>query len=202
MQTDLFITETNDEPLYPNCIEYWPEALNFDHANEFYHYLVGHIQWQQPEVVVYGKSHRIPRKQGWMADASLDYGYSDHKLVAEPWLPNVEDVKRYVEQLTGHQFNSVLFNWYRNGDDKMGWHADDEAELGSNPAVATLSLGAERDFQFRHNQSQKMYNMGLKHGSLLLMKPGMQSSYKHHLPARRKVTEGRISLTFRFIQPR
>ena len=199
LQTDLFETDMNDNPRYPSRVKYWPNAIAEDHAQALYDYLVKEVYWRQPEVTVYGKSHRIPRLQCWMADKSLDYGYSDHQLETAVWLPEVITIKRQVEQLTGQKFNSVLLNWYRNGDDKMGWHADDEVELGTNPAVATLSLGAGRYCQFRHNNHKQTYNIGLESGSLLLMKSGMQASYKHQLPARKKIQNGRISLTFRYV---
>ncbi|NVK24559.1 MAG: alpha-ketoglutarate-dependent dioxygenase AlkB [Gammaproteobacteria bacterium] len=199
MQIDLFTTEFADTPKLPSCVQYWPALLSKPLATEAYLRLVEEVIWRQPEVTVFGKTHLIPRLQSWMADQNVEYGYSDHQLVADQWHPEVIALKRLVETTTGFAFNSVLLNYYRDGDDKMGWHADDERELGSNPAVATLSLGAERDFQIRHNTSNQTHSIALGHGSLLLMKPGMQASYKHQLPTRKKVNAGRISLTFRYV---
>ena len=203
MQTDLFGLDAQKNNLnkleLPPCVQYWADFISDEQATNLYQLLIEKVDWQQPEIFVYGKMHKIPRKQAWFADDNIEYTYSEHKMQATPWLPEFLFVKQNVEQLTGFKFNSLLLNWYRDGNDKMGAHADDEPELGANPAVVTVSLGAERDFVFKHNQSDKSHSVLLHSGSLLLMKPGMQSSYKHHVPARKKVTEGRISLTFRYI---
>jgi len=199
LQTDLFADKLPEPEPLPDCVRYWPGFIEPLKAQELYDFCVQNVDWQQPEVFVFGQYHKIPRRQAWFADSDVEYTYSQHKMSSTLWLPQLKSVKEQAELLTGFTFNSLLLNWYRDGNDKMGAHADDEPELGSNPAVVTVSLGAERDFVFKHNQQQQSHSISLQHGSLLLMKPGMQSSYKHHVPVRKKVSEGRISLTFRNI---
>ena len=168
-------------------------------AHSLYQYLVEAIQWQQPVVRVWGQDHQVPRLQYWMGEVGQDYQYSGKIFTASEWIPIVKELKQQVERVCQSPFNSVLLNWYRNGEDKMGWHADNEAELGTMPSIAMVSLGETRTFQYRHNDNQVTESLEISNGSLLLMKPGMQSNYQHQVPTRKKISSGRISLTFRNI---
>ena len=163
--------------------------------------LIGELPWQQPEVIVFGQSHKIPRLQAWQSDPGVVYQYSGKVLEPEPWHPDVLKIKQRVEQVSGKRFNSVLINYYRSGEDKMGWHADNEPELGANPTVAAVSLGARRDIQFKSKQYPKAVNVALGSGSLLIMKAGMQRHFQHQIPARLREAQARISLTFRHVLP-
>ena len=117
-----------------------------------------------------------------------------------PWDKQLQQLRIRLEQQLEHQFNSVLANLYRDGHDYMGWHSDNEPELGSEPIIASISLGASRPLQFRHKKSKQKYELELEPGSLLIMHGQTQSTWQHCLPKRRKVTEARINLTFRYIQ--
>lgn len=183
----------------PECMAYKPNFIKPESATELYNYLVTEVQWQQPTVRVWGQDHKVPRLQFWMGETGKEYQYSGKMFKAAAWLPIVEKLKNKVERTCGMPYNSVLLNWYRDGQDKMGWHADNEEELGPSPTIAMVTLGAQRTFQFKHLETQLTENLEIQHGSLLLMKQGMQESYHHQVPARAKVTEGRISLTFRNI---
>ena len=199
MQHELFQNEQSKSAELPDCLAYKPSFLTQDSATNIYQFLVQHIDWQQPTVRVWGQDHQVPRLQYWMGEVGKDYQYSGKIFTAAAWLPIVDKLRQQVVQTCGFEFNSVLLNWYRDGRDKMGWHADNEEELGPSPAIAMVTLGAQRSFQYKHLESQVSENLEVEHGSLLLMKPGMQEHYHHQVPPRAKVTQGRISLTFRQI---
>ncbi|MDU0113990.1 alpha-ketoglutarate-dependent dioxygenase AlkB [Psychrosphaera aquimarina] len=202
MQFDLFEIDSqnsNKSIKLPRGFVYVPNFMDPLYANDAFNYLLSNLSWQQPTVEVYGKKHLVPRLQSWMGEVGTHYQYSGKLFESTGWEQVVFDIKTRAEKLTKKQFNSALINLYRDGQDKMGWHADDEKELGLSPAVVTVSLGIQRTFQFKHNIEGETFNLELAHGSLLLMKPGVQASYKHAIPARKKVERSRISLTFRNI---
>ncbi len=202
MQFDLFeLDRQNSNKLVdlPPGFVYQPDFMDQQTAKEAFDYLFSNLTWQQPTLEVYGKRHLVPRLQSWIGEIGSHYQYSGKLFKATGWNAYVRDIKNLVEKQTNKRFNSALVNLYRNGQDKMGWHADDEKELGVSPAVVTVSLGVQRTFQFKHNTQGETVNLELENGSLLLMQPGVQASYKHAIPARQKVHQGRISLTFRNI---
>lgn len=199
MQTDLFSPSDSLNPKLPNDIEYFSKFLGQSEADVLLHYLRSSLDWQQPELRIFGKWHKIPRLQTWMGDCDTSYSYSGKVFTPVAWDKTILNLKTMVEHHCGYKFNSVLLNYYRTGQDKMGWHADDEPELGSRPAIACVSLGAERSLLFKHNISRKQYYLDMVHGSLLIMKPGVQNQFKHALPARKRINQSRISLTFRYI---
>ncbi|GHB09645.1 alpha-ketoglutarate-dependent dioxygenase AlkB family protein [Salinicola rhizosphaerae] len=180
-----------------------PDFLTAAEADSVLHRLDQEIDWHSPTIQIYGRQHKIPRAQCWMGDDGLAYRYSGHSMYATPWHPGVEALRDRVIHALDHanlpfsRFNSVLLNRYRGGEERMGWHSDDEVELGHAPIVAALSLGSERPLRFRDRQRQA-FNVWLPHGSLLLMGPGAQSCWQHAL-APRKIAGTRISLTFRRI---
>lgn len=199
MQHELFQQADKKNVELPDCLSYRANFIKSDSATELYQYLAQHIDWQQPVVRVWGQDHLVPRLQYWMGEVGKDYQYSGKIFQAQPWLPVLTTLKQKVEHTCGTDFNSVLLNWYRNGQDKMGWHADNEEELGPTPIIAMVSLGATRSFQYKHLEHKVTENLEVEHGSLVLMNAGMQEQYHHQVPARAKVTQGRISLTFRNI---
>ncbi|MDR5902321.1 alpha-ketoglutarate-dependent dioxygenase AlkB family protein [Halomonas icarae] len=160
------------------------------------------LTWQRPTLRLYGREHPIPRRQVWMGDTGACYRYSGRDFTPEPWHPLVTDLRdRVVATLASQgfdaRFNSVLLNRYNDGDERMGWHSDDEPELGDSPLIAALSLGAERPLRFRwKNRQAPAFNVWLPHGSLLVMGPGVQAQLQHALLPRR-IPGLRISLTFR-----
>jgi alkylated DNA repair dioxygenase AlkB len=157
------------------------------------------IRWRQDTIRIYGKAHPLPRLQQWFGDAGLDYTWSGIHMVPEPWPDELREVKEKVEDVAGERFNTVLLNLYRNGQDTVSWHSDDEKDLGSAPTIASVSLGAERNFVLRHNDPTDLdsVTIPLPHGSLLLMAGTTQSKWKHALPRRKSVVGERINLTFR-----
>lgn len=156
------------------------------------------IEWEEGEVFIFGRWHRIPRLQAWYGEPELTYTYSGKKLQTKAWTKTLEAIKNKLES-RGYEFNSVLLNLYRDGNDKMGWHRDNEKELGEQPIIASVSLGAEREFQMRHKETKHKVSVHLSHGSLLIMAEDTQSCWYHQLPQRKRCTRPRINLTFRKI---
>lgn len=179
---------------------YIPHWLSKEEQTRLYQLFQREIAWKQDEVYVFGRWHRIPRLQAWYGDESAEYEYSGKLLKPLPWLSELKDCRDQIERL-GITLNSVLANWYRNGEDKMGWHSDNEAVLGFNPVIASLSLGTTRTFQLRHRFNHQRVDLELEGGSLLIMAGSMQHYWQHAVPVRKKVTAGRMNLTFRNILP-
>ncbi|NQV11317.1 MAG: alpha-ketoglutarate-dependent dioxygenase AlkB [Cyanobacteria bacterium] len=168
--------------------------------------LQAEVPWQQDSIHIFGQRRLLPRLTCWMADPGFDYAYSGEQQIPQPWIPRVLDLRRALAAIAGCAFNSVLLNLYRDGNDRMGWHADDEAELDPSAPIASLSLGATRSFRFkpkgRGPQSGERHCLELGHGDLLLMDPPTQEHWLHELPSRRRVSQPRLNLTFRRLRPR
>lgn len=151
---------------------------------------------------MYGRPVRVPRLVAWHGDPAAVYTYSGTEHLPRPWTPALERVRRRAEALTGHAFNAVLLNLYRDGRDGMGWHADDEPELGPEPVVASASFGATRRFCLRHRRRRDLkLDVPLGHGSLLLMHGATQRHWLHAVPKTRQPVGARINLTFRRVRP-
>jgi alkylated DNA repair dioxygenase AlkB len=149
---------------------------------------------------MFGKLLAQPRLTAWYGSAGTNYSYSGLNLVPEPFSKELLTLKAKIEQVGSTQFNSVLLNLYRNENDSMGWHADDEKELGINPIIASLSLGQTRKFQVKHKLTKNLnLNLLLTHGSLLLMRGEMQHYWQHAIPKSKNSCDQRINLTFRNI---
>lgn len=196
-------TQVLEEPPLWLC----PGFLAQDEADHLLAQLNRHLTWQQPTLRLYGREHPIPRRQVWMGDGKACYRYSGREFTPQPWHPAVAGLRDRVATTlvsagVDARFNSVLLNRYIDGNDRMGWHSDDEPELGDSPLIAALSLGAERPLRFRwKNRQAPAFNLWLPHGSLLVMGPGIQEQLQHALLPRR-IPGLRISLTFRLILPR
>ena len=163
--------------------------------------LIKTIDWTQDEVVVYGKRHKIPRLNAWYGDEGKTMTYSGLTLNPKPWTKELLEIKIKVEEASGTKFNSCLLNYYRNGKDGMGWHQDNEKELGKNPIIASVTFGESRPFQLKHisNKSLKKVDIQLTNGSLLVMAGETQHYWKHQIPKTTKQLSERINLTFRTI---
>jgi alkylated DNA repair dioxygenase AlkB len=171
--------------------------LSFDQANEYFDSLLQNIPWKNDEVVVFRKRIVTKRKTAWYGDSNYVYIYSNTIKQALPWTRELVNLKQIVENLSNTKFNSCLLNLYHNGNEGMGWHSDDEKSIEDNSTIASVSLGAERKFSFKHKQSNKTISLLLEHGSLLLMKDATQKNWLHSLPKSSKITLPRINLTFR-----
>jgi len=194
----------NCSPDLPNCFNYYENCISEDKADALFHYLVSNMKWQQPAIAMYGKQVLIPRKQVYMADKALNYAYSGMTLDLEPWDPILVKFAARLTKQFEVPFNAVLINWYRDGNDSVGWHADDEPELGVNPVIASISLGDDRIFKIKDINNQQKYGFTLNSGSCLLMSGNSQAQYQHSLPKMANSNignrvRGRINLTFRYI---
>lgn len=178
---------------------HWQGVLG-ENASTLLHTLTAELPWQQPRLRLYGREHPIPRLQCWMGDAHAHYRYSGLLLKPLPWHDEVMALRDHITNLCGQSFNAVLINLYRDGKDRMGWHSDDEPELGAQPWIASYNLGATRAFTFRRRgQTRIAHTLALAHDELLLMSPDVQYGWQHALPVRLRVHDPRINLTFRRI---
>ena len=177
----------------------WPNVDLGTPGSELIRTLIDTIPWRQERIKLFGKSHLQPRLIAWYGDAS--YRYSGLTLQPLGWTPELLDLKNRVESLTGHRYNSVLLNYYRDQNDSMGLHSDDEPELGAQPAIASLSLGAERVLSLKHKSRKdlKTCKLPLADGSLLLMRGDTQRYWRHGIGKSRRPHGARVNLTFRLI---
>ncbi len=181
-------------------IRLWPQAFPLRVADGLLASLRTGMDWRAEEVLVFGERRRVPRLVAWHGDPGAVYTYSRTRHEPQPWTTALGDIRHAVEHLCGRRFNSVLLNRYRDGRDGMGWHADDEPELGTDPAIASVSLGAPRRFRLRHRRrSDATATLELPHGSLLLMAGPTQRHYLHALPKTARHVGERVNLTFRQI---
>ena len=155
--------------------------------------------WEQDEFKMFGKQIVTARKVAWFGDLNYQYSYSNSVKKALQWTPELLYLKNLVEIKTGEKFNSCLLNLYHNGNEGMGWHSDNEKELGKHPVIASLSFGAARKFSLKHNSTQQKIDLVLEPGSLLVMKGETQEKWRHSLPKSKKIVKPRINLTFRYI---
>lgn len=156
-----------------------------------------HSRWFQNQIRLFGKTIDEPRLIQWMSDEGVYYRYSGSLLKPTAWLPEIEEIRQRLQQRCSDRFNSALINFYRNGNDYMGWHSDNEASLGLTPTVASISLGAVRDFDVRANDRTWQCRFRIPSGWALLMSGQSQKISKHQLPKRTRLAEPRINLTFR-----
>lgn len=178
----------------------------FDHtrAKQFFDIIRTSTPWRQDKIRVYGREHLLPRLQQWYGDQGGIYRWSGIEMAPEPWTPTLLEIKHEVEIKAQTSFNSLLINLYRDGHDTVSWHADDEPGLGSDPVIASVSLGATRDFLLRHKSRNDLpkLTIQLTDGSLLLMAGRTQRCWDHCIPRRAATTGERINLTFRNIATR
>jgi alkylated DNA repair dioxygenase AlkB len=181
---------------------YVPDFLSPPEADWFFSALLNGVKWTQQPVRIFGREVLQPRLTAWFADAFESYRYSGTTINAIPWLPEILDLKERAGSIAGATFNSALLNYYRDGNDSVGWHRDNEKELGHNPVICSVSLGAPRKFQMREhmNKSTKV-ELELSHGSLLLMRGETQHYWEHSVPKTKRQVAGRINITFRKILP-
>ena len=178
---------------------YFPHFLSSLEADDWFTFLKNKVNFQSGEIKLFGKTYAKPRLEAFYAENELTYSYSGKQMKTDPFFDEIEELKKLIETLSDLDFNAVLINLYRNGMDSNGWHADDEKELGEDPYIASISLGAERIFELKHNQTKKKIKLKLEHGSLLCMMQGSQRFWKHQLPKDKTVDIPRINLTFRKI---
>jgi alkylated DNA repair dioxygenase AlkB len=181
-------------------VSFSPEWLTALESQALFATLLAAVSWGQGSVSLFGRAMLEPRLTAWYGDA--DYTYSGRTVRAAPWSPEMAELCDRVSRAAGASFNAVLLNLYRDGNDSVGWHSDDEPELGANPTIASISLGAPRRFVLAPKQGgATTHRFELGPGSLLVMSGACQQSYRHAVPKTSRPIGPRINLTFRHIEP-
>ncbi len=185
-----------------------PQWLPAEEAEATFTALYAAIPWETHRLRLFGREVDAPRLSCWIGDPHTSYVYSGTRFEPHPWPPLLADLRERLQRICGARFNSVLANLYRDGCDSMGWHSDDEPELGDQPLIASLSLGAERRFRLRRRLPRTVksspadtVNLLLPPGSVLRMAGATQRLYRHDLPKTCRAVAPRINLTFRWIGP-
>lgn len=181
-------------------LHYHPSWLDADEAGRIQQALIAELPWTRHRVRLFGRELDAPRLSAWVGDPGVSYRYSGVRHDPAPWTQSLSNLRSRLERELGIEFNSVLANRYRDGSDSMGWHADDERELGAQPTIASISLGATRRFRLKpRSEAGTPLALDLVHGSLLVMAGGTQTNYMHALPRSARVVGERINLTFRWV---
>jgi len=203
-QQDLFSAEASRHWQLPNgSLDLIRDFLPGPLHSPLFEQLKESLAWDQTRIRMAGKLILIPRLNAWYGDEDAEYRYSGTHFRPLPWIDLLIRIRQLVEQRSGRRFNSVLANLYRDGQDSVAWHADDEPELGRDPFIASLSLGQVRRFQLKHRRDRSIsrIDLDLRDNSLLLMGGSLQHHWIHQIPKTRKVVGPRINLTFRWVQP-
>jgi alkylated DNA repair dioxygenase AlkB len=177
----------------------YPHFMIEEEAGELFRQLLADVPWQHDKVTIFGKTHITDREVAWFGEEGLMYKYSGHTRKPLPFSPALDMLRQRAAEVTGSMYNSCLINLYHSGKEGMGWHADNEKEIMKNSSIASISLGAERRFDLKHNQSGEKISVMLNTGSLLDMRDEVQRYWKHSLPKSVKITEPRINITFRHL---
>lgn len=192
---------------FPNIINqdgqahYFGPILTEEQNSYYWEELLHKIEWANEKVVMFGKEITTKRKVAFYADESIEYTYSNKTKKGLAWTPSLLSIRELVSKYTHQNYNACLLNLYHDGEEGMGWHSDDEREIVPNSSIASLSIGAERKFSFKHKATKETQSLLLQNGSLLEMAGSLQQNWWHALPKSKKVNGPRINLTFRQMIP-
>ena len=210
MNTTADLVGSTDAPIVVEgdslSLKLWPNFVPVGERTELLHTLISETPWRETELNMYGRRVKMPRLTCWYGEPDAVYTYSGIKNEPLPWTLRLDRLRDRVQRITGVSFNSVLLNLYRDGNDYMSWHSDDEKELGSAPVIASVSLGAPRRFDFRRTVAaervvQPTRSIELTDGSLLLMAGNTQLYWQHGVPKAPRIGQPRVNLTFRHVNP-
>ncbi len=203
MTLPLFATPSCSEiSLQDGALRYWPEAFSAAEAAQLFSALRADLAWASEDIVIFGEHRRVPRLVAWYGEPEAIYTYSGVRHEPRAFTADLGAIRERVEALSGAHFNSLLANLYCDGRDGMGWHADDERELGANPVIASVSFGATRRFCLRHRRRKALtHAIELTAGSLLVMEGATQHHWLHALPKTQRAVGARVNLTFRMVHP-
>jgi alkylated DNA repair dioxygenase AlkB len=193
MNSGLTVIKNGEYLLYPNFFSKTESDL-------FLQILKTEILWKQESMNIYGKQVMFPRLTAWYGNNDKPYSFSGITLRPNSWTKELLEIKNKIEPIAKTQFNSVLLNQYRNGNDSISWHTDAEKELGINPIIGSVNFGATRRFQLRHIETKEKIEIELTHGSLLIMQGQLQHFWQHQVPKTAQKVSERINLTFREIK--
>ncbi len=181
-------------------LDCYPDWLSQSQAEHYFQLFYDELNWQTETLMMAGKPVQSPRKVAWYGDDGAVYRYSGARYTALPWHPALKQLKHQLSEAFEAPINSVLTNLYRDGRDSVGWHADSEKELGRQPVIFSLSLGASRFFDYRRQDQHNLkHRIELHAGTLLIMHGDFQQYWQHQVPKQLKIEEPRINLTFRYI---
>ena len=198
MQFALIPLETTNILPFQGEVYFYPDFFSLEEADLYFKLLQEELVWQQEPIWMFGKQVLQPRLTALYGDPKVSYGYSGISMQSLPFTKELEKIKQRLQDYTQHEFSHVLCNYYRDGQDSMGWHRDNEPVLGQNPKIASLTFGASRSFQMRpYTEKEPKLKIELSHVSLLLMQGESQHHWEHQLPKTKKVIQPRINLTFR-----
>jgi alkylated DNA repair dioxygenase AlkB len=198
---DLFNTEKIINILpFDGVTNYHGKILTQKQCDFFYTRLMESIHWKNDEAILFGKKIITKRKVAWYGVSEFSYTYSKVTKQALIFTKELLELKEIIEKESGETYNSCLLNLYHSGNEGMSWHSDGEKMLKKNGAIASVSLGAERKFSFKHKETKQKIDIILERGSLLVMKEVTQVNWLHRLPPTKKVHCPRINLTFRTIE--
>jgi alkylated DNA repair dioxygenase AlkB len=203
MQQELF---PDRKEIIPNLlpkdgiVEIYPSFFKKNECDILFPVLINETLWQQDSMKFYGKKVNLPRLTAWYGESIKKYSYSGIDMNAHPWTQKLLFIKNRIESHSGFKFTSVLLNYYRNGNDSVSWHRDNEKVLRVNPVIASVSFGAARTFKFRHVDDYSLVRtVELTNGMYVLMKGETQHKWEHTIPKTSRVVEPRVSLTFRIL---
>ena len=199
-QSNLFDQSVENILPQDGIVNYYGCVFNNQEANQFLSLLLNQIEWKNDEVKIFGKQIITKRKVAWYGSKPFLYRYSNSSKTALPFTDELLAIKTVIEKISNETYNSCLLNLYHQGEEGMGWHSDAEPELKQDGAIASISFGAERKFNFKYKIPQEKKQIVLHHGSLLVMKGTTQRFWLHQLPPTKLIKEPRINLTFRTIQ--
>lgn len=192
-QLALFTPSGQSKGLPKHLLEYRSSIISQVESDGLLSHFIRHTPWKQTTQKLWDKEYLTPRLTCW-------YGETDKIAGTLPWTDELQAIRQLVEPLAGIQFNSVLLNYYRDGNDSVAWHSDKESIMGSQPVIASVSLGQVRSFDIRRkNDHQEKYSVRLEHGSFLLMKAGLQEHWEHRIAKSTKPMKARVNLTFRLV---
>lgn len=185
---------------YGGELYYIPNAFTGEQNDVYFNQLFTEIRWKQEPIKIFGREVMQPRLTAWYGDISKPYAYSGITMAANHWIHPLLEIKSVADKLSGAESSSALLNLYRDGNDGLGWHRDNEKVLGPAPTIASVSLGAVRTFQLRdHKNKSHLLSLDLAPGSVVIMKGATQQIWEHRVPKSKKVTGARINITFRWI---
>jgi alkylated DNA repair dioxygenase AlkB len=179
---------------------FYPNFFTKTESDKYFEVLMNKILWKQESMNMYGKQVMFPRLTAWYGDNDKPYSFSGITLRPNSWTKELFEIKNKIEPFAKTQFNSVLLNQYRNGNDSISWHTDAEKELGQNPIIGSVNFGATRKFQLRHIETKEKIEIELTNGSLLIMQGELQHFWQHQVPKTTQKVSERINLTFRVIK--
>jgi alkylated DNA repair dioxygenase AlkB len=199
-QLSFFAEAGQSRGLPKELLEYHPGFIDAQTSNQLLEQLIAVTPWKQSTQKMWDKEYLTPRLTSWHGDIGTDYSVSGKISNPNPWTPELLMLKEKVEQIANIKFNSVLLNYYRDGNDSVAWHSDRESVLGKNPIIASVSFGQVRSFDIRNKTDHsEHYSVRLEHGSFLLMKAGLQEHWEHRVAKSTKPMKARINLTFRVV---